>query len=903
MRNKQTTMKQKYLHLIIAFFCLYNVMGQICNTPTNVLVTQSGSNDATVSWTAGGIESQWEVAIASSGSPTPISGTITTTNPLILNGLTPCTAYNVWVRAICNGNINSNWSSPFPFTLTTTPLVVTHSITPITCLNLGTITATTSGGSGNYSYTLTDNTGGTGSATNTSGVFSNLNFGTYTLTVTDSSNSCLTKTIPNIFLSEPTPITCTAAVSGNTTTIIAVGGTPPYTYILNNSAFQASNVFSSLANGTYTYTVKDSQGCTCSNTVIINSLNVFIAATLDVPSSTLIANVTNGVAPYSYQWSLNNSIIPGATSPNINILGNPGCYSVHVTDANGLAGTAQHCTPITNIIANHDSLVLNSSSTSTITSSTSVLANDFLGSFPATTSNIILTPTIVPTGFQLNSNGTISILPGTPAGNYTLTYRICETAAPSNCSTGTVSITVYGNGLLLKAFVDTNNNGVKDTGENYFTNGQFSIDVNNSGTPSFVQSTTGTHYISESSTTNLYDLTFVIDPVYTSQYSYAGTPYNDLNYTAGTGTQEVNFPITELPFYDLETILYGYYPRPLPSPGFTYTNRIQYKNKGNLTIPNGTITFTKDGLVTITNISQAGTTTNANGFTYNFINLLPNEVRFIDVTMLTPTIPTVALGNTLTNYVTSTTSVAEISTSNNNSTLTQIIVGSYDPNDKEEAHGGKIVYSFFTNDDYLTYTIRFENTGTANAENVRINDILDAKLDETTIKTVASSHPYILERNGNILNWNFNNIQLPPSVANASTGKGYVTFQIKPKAGFVVGDVIPNKANIYFDFNPAIVTNVCNTEVITALSSTQFEVNNFSFYPNPAKDLITIEAAQNTTISNVVITDILGKTIYNNSYNNESKIEVNLSDLSKGIYFIKVSLPTKETQQMKFIKE
>lgn len=812
-------MKKKYLHLIIAFFCLYNVMGQNCDTPTNVSVTANNSNEATVSWTAGGTETQWEVAVAPSGSPTPTSGIITSSNPLTLNGLTPCTSYNVWVRAICIGNINSNWSSTFTFT--TTQLT----------------------------------------------------------------------------------INCTALVSGNTMTINASGGTPPYQYSINGGPFQTSNIFTGLTNGNYSYIVRDANGCSCSGTTSINSLNVFIQPSLNIPTSSLFAEVTNGVAPYSYQWSLNNTIIAGATSPYIGILGASGCYSVQVTDNNGLTGSAQYCNSNNTIYATNDSITLNSSSINTVTSSISVLENDYFNSFPVSNSNTTLTPLTVPTGFQLNTNGTISILPGTPSGTYTLTYRICETAFLSNCSSATATITVYGNGLLLKAFIDTNNNGVKDNNENYFTNGEFSINVNNTGTPTFVQSTSGTHYITESNATNLYDLTFVIDPAYTSQYTYSGIPYNDLSYTTGSGVQEVNFPITELPFNDLETVLYGYYPRPVPVPGFTYTNRIQYKNKGNQTIPNGTITFTKDNLVSITSISQSGTTSNATGFTYTFANLLPNETRFIDVTMQVPTIPTVSLGDTLTNSVASTTSVTEISLTNNNASLTQEIVGSYDPNDKQEAHGGKIVHSTFTSNDYLTYTIQFENEGTANAENVRINDVLDAKLDETTIKTVASSHPYILERNGTILNWNFNNIQLPPSVANTSTGKGFITFQIKPKSGFLVGDVIPNKANIYFDFNPAIVTNICNTEFVTTLSNTQFEINNFSLYPNPAKDFITIEASQNNSISTISVTDISGKTIYNNSYTNESKVEINLSYLSKGIYFIKVSLPTNETQQMKFIKE
>ena len=64
----------------------------------------------------------------------------------------------------------------------------------------------------------------------------------------------------------------------------------------------------------------------------------------------------------------------------------------------------------------------------------------------------------------------------------------------------------------------------------------------------------------------------------------------------------------------------------------------------------GTVTFTKDSALTITTISEATATTTTTGFTYNFTNLLPNETRTIYVTMSTPTIPTVSLGQLVTNY-------------------------------------------------------------------------------------------------------------------------------------------------------------------------------------------------------------------------------------------------------------
>jgi uncharacterized repeat protein (TIGR01451 family) len=134
-----------------------------------------------------------------------------------------------------------------------------------------------------------------------------------------------------------------------------------------------------------------------------------------------------------------------------------------------------------------------------------------------------------------------------------------------------------------------------------------------------------------------------------------------------------------------------------------------------------------------------------------------------------------------------------------------------------ESHGERILHSTFTANDYLYYTIRFENTGTASAINVRVNDVLDSRLDENTIRMISASHNYIMDRVDNNLTWRFDDIQLPVSVANTTTGKGYITFQVKPRVGFAVGDIIPNTASIYFDFNPAIITNTFNTELIDTL--------------------------------------------------------------------------------------
>lgn len=56
--------------------------------------------------------------------------------------------------------------------------------------------------------------------------------------------------------------------------------------------------------------------------------------------------------------------------------------------------------------------------------------------------NVVLTGVTVPAGLTLNANGTVTIAPNTAAGNYSLTYKICEITNPTNCSTVTSIIVV-----------------------------------------------------------------------------------------------------------------------------------------------------------------------------------------------------------------------------------------------------------------------------------------------------------------------------------------------------------------------------------------------------------------------------------------------------------------------------
>lgn len=468
---------------------------------------------------------------------------------------------------------------------------------------------------------------------------------------------------------------------------------------------------------------------------------------------------------------------------------------------------------------------------------------------------------------------------------------------PSNAIYTDLSLNITS-GINLNAFLDNNNNSIQDNNEPNYTQGTFGYTINSEPIHN-VNTSTGQLYLYESNPATVYNLSYSINTNNNfcgSQYLVATSSYNNVTVATGSGITMYNFPITVVPCDDVAVYLYS---GGNPRPGFVYNNYITYTNEGNQ-MASGTINFTNHSVLTLLSNSENALITPA-GFSYNYTNLNPGESRSISVAMQVPNIPTVALGQTLTNSVNIT--PTDANPSNNTSTITRTIVGSYDPNDKRESHGEKIVFSGFTADDYLTYTIRFENTGTAEAINIRVNDILDESLDENSIKMVRASHPYVLDRVGNNVTWRIDGVNLPPSVPEDEvTGHGYIVFQIKPTPGFAIGDIIPNTADIFFDFNPAIVTNTCTTEFVPFLGVNAFASGTFEYYPNPTSDIVTFNLKNtSTTIETIEVMDILGKTLLTHT-NNYSYASIDLSSLSKGMYLVKVTADGQE-KTVKIIKK
>lgn len=137
------------------------------------------------------------------------------------------------------------------------------------CVNDGTIQVVVAGGVAPYSYSLN---GGPSQGSNN---FTGLAAGNYVATVTDSRGCTgtvnVTINVNNISVTFYKTDAPTCAGTGSVT-LYRAGGTGPYTYSLDGNNYQASNVFTNLAPGTYTGYVKDSKTCvgqTVENAIII----------------------------------------------------------------------------------------------------------------------------------------------------------------------------------------------------------------------------------------------------------------------------------------------------------------------------------------------------------------------------------------------------------------------------------------------------------------------------------------------------------------------------------------------------------------------------------------------------------------------------------------------------------
>jgi uncharacterized repeat protein (TIGR01451 family) len=220
---------------------------------------------------------------------------------------------------------------------------------------------------------------------------------------------------------------------------------------------------------------------------------------------------------------------------------------------------------------------------------------------------------------------------------------------------------------------------------------------------------------------------------------------------------------------------------------------------------------------------------------------------------------------------------------NNQLTMCYSVVNSYDPNIKE-VYPVDVAPGF---NDWLTYTIHFQNTGNAPAFNILLKDTLDNQLDLSSFEVTDYSHENSTVLTGKSLSVYFPNIQLPDSTTDAQGSIGFIQYRIKPKHGWVMPYKIKNTAYIYFDFNAPIITNTTYNSILDIATNVDENTEgNLMIYPNPTNNTLKIETSSDKK-QIMMIFDLTGNMVLSQTLE-QGKTEVNVSHLAVGIYTMQV---------------
>ncbi|GAB3336936.1 hypothetical protein GCM10027429_20830 [Marivirga atlantica] len=227
----------------------------------------------------------------------------------------------------------------------------------------------------------------------------------------------------------------------------------------------------------------------------------------------------------------------------------------------------------------------------------------------------------------------------------------------------------------------------------------------------------------------------------------------------------------------------------------------------------------------------------------------------------------------------------------NNSIYANIeIVGAIDPNDIVVSPRGEGTDGWVSADQWLTYTIRFQNVGSYYATHVFLESEIDEDLDINALELISSSHPVSVKLVGDSLKAAFYNIMLMDSSTNEVESHGYLQYRIKPTSRFNGGEPIYNQAAIIFDYEAPVITNKLRN---TIKYDGNGSIGRLNVYPNPADnyciintDMDYIKYNEGEFLKSYSIKDIYGNEIRKGDFEPIKEATLQLENIPSGMYFI-----------------
>ena len=201
----------------------------------------------------------------------------------------------------------------------------------------------------------------------------------------------------------------------------------------------------------------------------------------------------------------------------------------------------------------------------------------------------------------------------------------------------------------------------------------------------------------------------------------------------------------------------------------------------------------------------------------------------------------------------------------------------------------------------LEYRIYFQNKGSAPTRFVTLQDTLPAELNPATLLRGTESHPGAQMRLYNynekiVLQYSWPSLVLTPAAISETRSQGFVSFSIAPHDNLALGTGVDDRAGIYFDYNPVVLTNTASITydvlpvapgpqpVVVVTGSRTRVGDRVSFYPNPTTGRLMVRLPQGIRNAGVTVSDLTGKAVLRQTLAESSSLD--LSSLQPGVYFV-----------------
>lgn len=692
------------------------------------------------------------------------------------------------------------------------------------------------------------------------------------------------------------------ATCGSTTGSIYVyawGGSAPYTYLWSPAPpnGQGTSGITDAPAGTYSVTITDANAAdTTVSASIIETPDLFPPVSAGMEAWSCSGNCDGtwyyfiplqGASPFTTTFDppgpTGNATPNGLYTASLCI----GTYDITVSDANGCTGTIDQLNVVgpmgPDLIDTQVSGSCPGGSTGSFTITFNMVDSLIITGpngtlFDATTNPFTATNVAAGTYTVWASVGGMTTPPGGSTGGCSMSYQVVVPESTEPC--GSVSGVVYAD-----------------------LDGDCALNGDDIGIPYRVLTIEpGGHFTLTDANglyaTELFYGSYALDPTMSGYDVLCPDPVPaDFTLDAATPASSIDAAQDPQAGPDVSVFLSATVHRP----GLSSTYTITVQNNGPWPFTNLSALLDYDDMLNVVSTTGSPAVPGAGQLEWSIPALSGFASAQFQAVLLVPAIPSL-VGTVVDATATVSGLVPDSDPSNDAYTISRTIVNSYDPNDKLAATSSQAsdaIY-FLDIDEHIDYTIRFQNTGTAEAIDVSVIDTISTLLDLTSLQILGASHAFTAHLlPGRALRFEFDGIMLPDSASDPVGSQGFASFRLKPMQGLAANVALENAADIFFDINDPIRTNtsVLVTEFSVGIApATTDEVN---ARPNPCSEMLTMEVPAGTTRLDVFATD--GRVMLTQPVR-DRVVRLAVEALAPGLYLVRATGSHGPVGQGRFVR-